>query len=108
MALAPSSPRVVMRSSVVGGVVGGVERLLHPAEPLPRELAAQAEQLRREKMPLEYAREVGMPLAIEPLHPMQAADRACVNTMEQALDGAQTAPDRVDELRARRVARLHA
>jgi sugar phosphate isomerase/epimerase len=27
-----------------------------------------------------------MPLAIEPLHPMQAADRACVNTMEQALD----------------------
>jgi sugar phosphate isomerase/epimerase len=35
---------------------------------------------------LAYAREVGMPLAIEPLHPMQAADRACVNTMEQALD----------------------
>jgi sugar phosphate isomerase/epimerase len=35
---------------------------------------------------LEYAREVGMPLAIEPLHPMLAADRACVNTLEQALD----------------------
>jgi sugar phosphate isomerase/epimerase len=35
---------------------------------------------------LEYARAVGMPLAIEPLHPMQAADRACVNTLEQALD----------------------
>ena len=35
---------------------------------------------------LDYAREVGMPLAIEPLHPMYAADRACVNTMEQALD----------------------
>jgi sugar phosphate isomerase/epimerase len=35
---------------------------------------------------LEYAAEVGMPLAIEPLHPMQAADRACVNTLEQALD----------------------
>ena len=28
----------------------------------------------------------GMPLAIEPLHPMYAADRACVNTLEQALD----------------------
>jgi sugar phosphate isomerase/epimerase len=27
-----------------------------------------------------------MPLAIEPLHPMQAAERACVNTLEQALD----------------------
>jgi sugar phosphate isomerase/epimerase len=35
---------------------------------------------------LEYARKVGMPLAIEPLHPMQAADRACINTLEQALD----------------------
>ena len=35
---------------------------------------------------LEYARSIGMPLAIEPLHPMYAADRACVNTMEQALD----------------------
>jgi len=35
---------------------------------------------------LDHARRVGMPLAIEPLHPMQAADRACVNTLEQALD----------------------
>jgi sugar phosphate isomerase/epimerase len=35
---------------------------------------------------LDHARSVGMPLAIEPLHPMQAADRACVNTLEQALD----------------------
>jgi sugar phosphate isomerase/epimerase len=30
---------------------------------------------------LLYARDAGMPLAIEPLHPMYAADRACVNTM---------------------------
>ena len=35
---------------------------------------------------LEYARKAGMPLAIEPLHPMQAAERACVNTLEHALD----------------------
>ena len=35
---------------------------------------------------LEYARAAKMPLAIEPLHPMYAADRACINTMEQALD----------------------
>jgi sugar phosphate isomerase/epimerase len=28
----------------------------------------------------------GVPLAIEPLHPMYAADRACVNTLAQALD----------------------
>ena len=35
---------------------------------------------------LQHARTRRMPLAIEPLHPMYAADRACVNTMEQALD----------------------
>jgi len=35
---------------------------------------------------LDYARTVNMPIAIEPLHPMYAADRACVNTMTQALD----------------------
>ena len=35
---------------------------------------------------LGYAKANGMPLAIEPLHPMYAADRACINTMEQALD----------------------
>ena len=35
---------------------------------------------------LEYARQANMPLAIEPLHPMQGADRACVNTLEHALD----------------------
>ena len=28
----------------------------------------------------------GMPLAIEPLHPMYAADRACINTLGQAND----------------------
>ncbi|WP_091940695.1 sugar phosphate isomerase/epimerase family protein [Propionivibrio dicarboxylicus] len=35
---------------------------------------------------LQYSRKVGMPLAIEPLHPMYAADRACVNTMAYAND----------------------
>ncbi|HEX4885638.1 MAG TPA: sugar phosphate isomerase/epimerase family protein [Casimicrobiaceae bacterium] len=35
---------------------------------------------------LAYARPAGMPLAIEPLHPMYAADRACVNTLAQAND----------------------
>ena len=35
---------------------------------------------------LEYARPAGLPLAIEPLHPMYAADRACVNTMAHAND----------------------
>jgi sugar phosphate isomerase/epimerase len=35
---------------------------------------------------LEHARSNTMPLAIEPLHPMYAADRACVNTLKHALD----------------------
>jgi sugar phosphate isomerase/epimerase len=35
---------------------------------------------------LPYARDAGMPLAIEPLHPMYAADRACVNTLGHAND----------------------
>ena len=35
---------------------------------------------------LQDARERRMPLAIEPLHPMYAADRACINTLAQALD----------------------
>ena len=35
---------------------------------------------------LPHARAAGVSLAIEPLHPMQAADRACVNTLGQALD----------------------
>ena len=35
---------------------------------------------------LDDARQRRMPLAIEPLHPMYAAERACINTLEQALD----------------------
>lgn len=35
---------------------------------------------------LPHARASGIPLAIEPLHPMYAADRACVNALKQALD----------------------
>jgi sugar phosphate isomerase/epimerase len=33
---------------------------------------------------LQHAQPAGMPLAIEPLHPMYAADRACVNTLAHA------------------------
>ncbi len=33
---------------------------------------------------LEHARACSMPLGIEPLHPMYAAERACVNTLAQA------------------------
>jgi len=35
---------------------------------------------------LPHARACGVPLAIEPLHPMYAADRCCVSTLKQAND----------------------
>jgi sugar phosphate isomerase/epimerase len=35
---------------------------------------------------LPHARAAGVPLAIEPLHPMTAADRGCVNTLAHAND----------------------
>jgi sugar phosphate isomerase/epimerase len=67
---------------VVGGLPGALA-----GKPESKDIALARTQVRGgiAKL-LEYSRKVGMPLAIEPLHPMYAADRACVNTMEQALD----------------------
>ncbi|MFY3386114.1 sugar phosphate isomerase/epimerase family protein [Paracidovorax sp. MALMAid1276] len=67
---------------VVGALPGALEGTPHYTD-LAR---ARAEVFDGIAASLEYARQVGMPLAIEPLHPMQAADRACINTLEQALD----------------------
>lgn len=61
---------------VVGGLPAG-SRDLAGARQLVTEGLART---------LDYARTVAMPIAIEPLHPMYAADRACVNTVGQALD----------------------
>jgi sugar phosphate isomerase/epimerase len=61
---------------VVGGLLPG-----------SKDLAASRKRVRdaiAEVLPV--ARKAGVPLAIEPLHPMQAAERACINTLEQALD----------------------
>jgi sugar phosphate isomerase/epimerase len=67
---------------VVGSLPGAIE-----GAPLHRDIArARAEVHDGIAATLEYARTAGMPLAIEPLHPMQAAERACINTLEQALD----------------------
>ena len=35
---------------------------------------------------LPHARAARVPLAIEPLHPMYAADRACISLLSEALD----------------------
>jgi sugar phosphate isomerase/epimerase len=67
-------------------VVGGLPGALAGTRRSKDLVAARGEVRDGIASTLEYAREVGMPLAIEPLHPMYAADRACVNTLEQALD----------------------
>lgn len=61
---------------VVGGLPKGSRNLPAAREMVVDGLAAI----------LPHARQSRMPLAIEPLHPMYAADRACINTLEQALD----------------------
>jgi sugar phosphate isomerase/epimerase len=67
-------------------VVGGLPDALS-GTPASKDLFAARRDVRDGiAATLEYARSAGMPLAIEPLHPMYAADRACVNTLEQALD----------------------
>lgn len=67
---------------VVGGLPGALA-----GRPAHRDLAAARVQVSEGIATLlEAARERRMPLAIEPLHPMYAADRACINTLAQALD----------------------
>jgi sugar phosphate isomerase/epimerase len=68
-------------------VVGGLPQYSRPGSQPSRDIdAARAMVEDGIATLLEYSRQAGLPLAIEPLHPMYAADRACVNTMRQALD----------------------
>ena len=67
---------------VVGGLPGALQGQLESKDIR----AARADVQDGIGAILDHAKSVGMPLAIEPLHPMYAADRACVNTLEQALD----------------------
>jgi sugar phosphate isomerase/epimerase len=68
-------------------VVGGLPQYSRPGSAASKDIAAarvQVEDALAEM--IDYARAAQMPLAIEPLHPAYAADRACVNTTKQALD----------------------
>jgi len=68
-------------------VVGGLPQYSRPGSAPSKSIgAAQAQVEDGIAELLAYARTANMPLALEPLHPMYAADRACVNTMRQALD----------------------
>jgi sugar phosphate isomerase/epimerase len=59
-----------------GGLLPESKDLLSSREKIAERIAAL----------LPEARQAGVPLAIEPAHPMQASERSCINTLEQALD----------------------
>lgn len=61
---------------VVGGLPGGSKDIVGARQMVTDGIAAM----------LPHAKASGVKIAIEPLHPMYAADRACVNTIDQALD----------------------
>ncbi len=61
---------------VVGGLPGSSKDLVGARQMVTDGIAAM----------LPHAKASGVKLAIEPLHPMYAADRACINTIDQALD----------------------
>jgi sugar phosphate isomerase/epimerase len=68
-------------------VVGGLPQYSRPGSAPSKDIGAARAQVEEGLAALlDYARGAGMPLALEPLHPMYAADRACVNTLAQALD----------------------
>ena len=65
---------------VVGGLPGSSKDLPGARQMVSDGIAAM----------LPHAKASGVRIAIEPLHPMYAADRACVNTIDQALDICET------------------
>jgi sugar phosphate isomerase/epimerase len=65
---------------VVGGLPGSSKELPGARRMVADGIAAM----------LPHAKASGVKIAIEPLHPMYAADRACVNTIDQALDICET------------------
>jgi sugar phosphate isomerase/epimerase len=68
-------------------VAGGLPQYSRPGSSASKDILAARGQVHDGLAEmLDYARQVKMPLAIEPLHPAYAADRACVNTTRQALD----------------------
>ncbi|MBR0844640.1 sugar phosphate isomerase/epimerase [Bradyrhizobium liaoningense] len=68
-------------------VVGGLPQYSRPGSEVSKDIGAARGQVEEALADmLDYAKQAKLPLAIEPLHPAYAADRACVNTTKQALD----------------------
>jgi sugar phosphate isomerase/epimerase len=79
-AVALNSPCLIM-------VVGGLPQYSRPGSAPSKDIRAAHAQVEDALAALlDLAKAANMPLALEPLHPMYAADRACVNTLRQALD----------------------
>jgi sugar phosphate isomerase/epimerase len=92
-AIALGAPCIVL-------VAGGLPQYSRPGSTASRDIAA-ARNLVHDGIAemLEYAKQAKLPLAIEPLHPAYAADRACVNTTKHALDICDALdPDRTGSL----------
>ena len=88
---APSTRRCALGARCLVLVVGGLPKDRGGAI-VSKDLAGAREMVRDGIGELlDYARAAGMPLAIEPLHPMYAADRACVNTLAHANDALRRA-----------------
>ena len=68
-------------------VVGGLPQYSRPGSRPSKDLAGAREMAINELAELfAYAKTVGAPLALEPMHPMHAAERGCINTLRHALD----------------------
>ena len=68
-------------------VVGGLPQYSRPGSAPSKDLPlAHSQVIDGIGELLDYSRAAQVPLALEPLHPMFAADRACVNSMRHALD----------------------
>jgi hypothetical protein len=61
-------------------VVGGLPQYSRPGSAPQRTSRARGAGRRRHRRDAGLREQASMPLAIEPLHPAYAADRACVNT----------------------------
>jgi sugar phosphate isomerase/epimerase len=81
-------------------VAGGLPQFSRPGSAPSKDIITARRQVEDALADLlDYASAARMPLALEPLHPCYAADRACVNTVAQALDIC----DRLDPKRAGRI-----
>jgi sugar phosphate isomerase/epimerase len=98
MAARDDNRRAIDEAATLGApclilVAGGLPQFARPGSTPSKDLLGARKMIEDGIAELlAHARQARLPLALEPLHPMYAADRAAVNTLAQALDIA----DRLD------------